>query len=86
MYRWTESERSVTSGIRADLRGFTGVCGLGVLVYGACEAEGLLALSVLGSLLETKSILNGGMSTNGEGIPSKFNFFYIIFASFNLNI
>jgi hypothetical protein len=25
----------VTSGIRADLHGFTGVCGLGVQVYGA---------------------------------------------------
>jgi hypothetical protein len=25
----------VTSGIRADPRGFTGVCGLGVRVYGA---------------------------------------------------
>jgi hypothetical protein len=32
-----------------------------------CEVEGLLAFSVLGFLLETKSILNGGMSTNGEG-------------------
>jgi hypothetical protein len=28
--------RSVTSGIRADPHGFTGVCGLGVRVYGAC--------------------------------------------------
>jgi hypothetical protein len=28
--------RSVTSGIRADPRGFTGVCGLGGRVYGAC--------------------------------------------------
>jgi hypothetical protein len=27
--------RGVTSGIRADPRGFTGVCGLGVQVYGA---------------------------------------------------
>jgi hypothetical protein len=27
--------RGVTSGIRADNRGFTGVCGLGVWVYGA---------------------------------------------------
>jgi hypothetical protein len=27
--------RGVTSGIRADPRGFTGVCGLGVWVYGA---------------------------------------------------
>jgi hypothetical protein len=50
-----------------------------------CEVEDLLALSVLGSLLETKSILNGGMSTNGKGIPSKFNFLYFIFASFKLN-
>jgi hypothetical protein len=31
-----------------------------------CEVEDLLALSVLGSLLETKSILTRGMSTNGE--------------------
>jgi hypothetical protein len=51
-----------------------------------CEVEDLLALSVLGSLLETKSILNGGMSTNGKGIPSKFNILYFIFASFKLNI
>jgi hypothetical protein len=29
-------ERGVTSGIKADPRGFTGVCGLGVWVYGAC--------------------------------------------------
>jgi hypothetical protein len=28
--------RGVTSGIRADPRSFTGVCGLGVRVYGAC--------------------------------------------------
>ena len=27
--------QGVTSGIRADPRGFTGVCGLGVWVYGA---------------------------------------------------
>jgi hypothetical protein len=27
--------RGVTSSIRADPRGFTGVCGLGVRVYGA---------------------------------------------------
>jgi hypothetical protein len=26
--------QGVTSGIRSDPRGFTGVCGLGVLVYG----------------------------------------------------
>jgi hypothetical protein len=26
----------VTNGIRADPRNFTGVCGLGVLAYGAC--------------------------------------------------
>jgi hypothetical protein len=31
-----------------------------------------LAFGVLGSLLETKSILNGGKSTNGKRIPSKF--------------
>jgi hypothetical protein len=30
--------RGVTSGIRPDPRGFTGVCGLGVRVYGACGA------------------------------------------------
>jgi hypothetical protein len=29
----------VTSGIRADPRGFTCVCGLGVRVYGACGPE-----------------------------------------------
>jgi hypothetical protein len=29
--------RGVTSGIRADPRGFTGVCWLGVRVYGACR-------------------------------------------------
>jgi hypothetical protein len=28
--------RGVTSGIRADPHSFTGVCGLGVRVYGAC--------------------------------------------------
>jgi hypothetical protein len=31
--------RGVTSGIRADPRGFMGVCGLGVQVYGACGPE-----------------------------------------------
>jgi hypothetical protein len=31
-----EIGRGVTSGIRADPRGFTGVCGLGVRVYGTC--------------------------------------------------
>jgi hypothetical protein len=30
-----EIGRCVTSGIRADPRGFTGVCGLGVRLYGA---------------------------------------------------
>jgi hypothetical protein len=50
-----------------------------------CEVEDLLALSVLGFLLETKSILNGGMYSNGKGIFNKFNFFYFIFASFKLN-
>jgi hypothetical protein len=34
-YRWCGSGRGVTSGIRADPRGFTSVCGLGVRVYGA---------------------------------------------------
>jgi hypothetical protein len=51
-----------------------------------CEVEVLLALRVLGSLLETKSILNGGMPTIGKSIPSKFNLIYFIFASFKLNI
>jgi hypothetical protein len=32
-----------------------------------------MTLYVLGFPMETKTILNGGMSTNGEGIPSKFN-------------
>jgi hypothetical protein len=50
-----------------------------------CEVEDLLALSLLGSLLETKSILNGGMSTNDKDIPIKLNVFYFIFASFKLN-
>jgi hypothetical protein len=45
-----------------------------------------MALCVLGSPMEAKSILNGGVSTNGEGIPSKLYFFYLIFASFKLNI
>jgi hypothetical protein len=51
-----------------------------------CKVEGLLDFYVLGTLLETKYILNGGMSTNGEVIPSKFNFLYFIFVSFKLNI
>jgi hypothetical protein len=51
-----------------------------------CEVEGLLAFSILSFLLKTKSILNVGMSTNGEGIPSKLNFLYFIFASFKLNV
>jgi hypothetical protein len=34
-YRRSESGWGVTSGIRADPRGFMGVCGLGVRVYGA---------------------------------------------------
>jgi hypothetical protein len=34
-YRRSRSGRGVTSGIRADPRSFTGVCGLGVRVYGA---------------------------------------------------
>jgi hypothetical protein len=50
------------------------------------EVGGLLALGVLDSLMETKSILNGGMSTNGKGIHSKINFFYHLFANFKLNI
>jgi hypothetical protein len=33
-----------------------------------------MALYVLGFPMETKTILNGVMSTIGEGIPSKFNF------------
>jgi hypothetical protein len=50
------------------------------------EVGGLLALYVLGSSMEAKSILNVGMSNNGEGIPSKLNPFYLIFASFKLII
>jgi hypothetical protein len=38
------------------------------------------------SLLETKSILNGGMSTNGVGIPSKFYFIIFTLASLKLSI
>jgi hypothetical protein len=34
-YRWSRDWWGVTSGIRVDPRGFTGVCGLGVRVYGA---------------------------------------------------
>jgi hypothetical protein len=34
-----------------------------------------MALYVLGFPMETKTILNGGISTNGEFIPRKFNFF-----------
>jgi hypothetical protein len=34
--------------------------------------------------LKTKSILNGGMSTNGEGIPSKVNFFLPHFCKFEV--
>jgi hypothetical protein len=34
-YHRSVSERGVTNGIRADPRGFTDVCGLGVRVYGA---------------------------------------------------
>jgi hypothetical protein len=36
--------------------------------------------------LETKSILNGGMSTNGVGIPGKFYLLTFIFANFKLSI
>jgi hypothetical protein len=36
------------------------------------EIGGPMACKVLGLLLETKSILNCGVSTNGVGIPSKF--------------
>jgi hypothetical protein len=50
------------------------------------EVRGLMSLCVLGSPMEVTSILNGRISTNGEGIPSKLNFFYLIFASFKLNI
>jgi hypothetical protein len=42
-----------------------------------------MALYVLGSPMEAKSILNGGMSTNGDGIPSKFNIFYFILQVLN---
>jgi hypothetical protein len=34
-YRLSRSGGSVINGIRADPRGFMGVCGLGVRVYGA---------------------------------------------------
>jgi hypothetical protein len=34
-YHWFGSGRGITSGIRTDPRGLTGVCGLGVRVYGA---------------------------------------------------
>jgi hypothetical protein len=37
MYHRSWIGRGVTSGIRADPHGFTGVCGLGVQVYGACR-------------------------------------------------
>jgi uncharacterized membrane protein (UPF0136 family) len=50
------------------------------------EVGGLLALCVLGPLLEAKSILNGGMSTNGVGIPSKLNLITFIFAKFKLSM
>jgi hypothetical protein len=50
------------------------------------EVRGLMALCVFGSLMEVKTILNGGMSTNGLGIPCKFNFITLIFASFKLTI
>jgi hypothetical protein len=45
-----------------------------------------VALYVIGFPMETKTILNGGMSTNGEGTPSKFDLLYFIIASFKLNI
>jgi hypothetical protein len=38
-YRRSESGWGVTNGIRTDSRGFTGVCGLGFRVYGACGPE-----------------------------------------------
>jgi hypothetical protein len=37
------------------------------------EVGGLMALCVHGSPIEAKITLNGEMSTNGVGIPSKFN-------------
>jgi hypothetical protein len=45
-----------------------------------------MALCVLGSPMEAKTILSGGMSTNDVDILSKFNHFYLIFASFKFNI
>jgi hypothetical protein len=50
------------------------------------EIGGLLDFYVPGSLLETKSILNGGMSNNCLGIPGKFYFFTFILANFKLSI
>jgi hypothetical protein len=43
-------------------------------------------LCVLGSPMEAKTILNGEMSTNGVGIPSKFNLIIFIFANFKSSI
>jgi hypothetical protein len=44
-----------------------------------------MVLCVLGSPMEAKTILNGGMCTNGLGIPSKFNLITFIFANFKLS-
>jgi hypothetical protein len=35
-YCQSKSDGGVTNGIRADPRGFTGMCELGVRLYGAC--------------------------------------------------
>jgi hypothetical protein len=56
----------VTSGIRADPRGFTGVCGLGVRVYGAWHIwaqSGHMAWHM--TTLDTQTWLRGGGSWIG---------------------
>jgi hypothetical protein len=45
-----------------------------------------MALCVLGSHVEAKTIFNGGVSTNGVGISNKFYFSKFIISIFNLNI
>jgi hypothetical protein len=58
--------RGVTSGIRADPRGFTGVCGLGVRVYGAWRMwawSGHMAWYM--TTLDTKTWLRGEVSRLG---------------------
>jgi hypothetical protein len=45
-----------------------------------------MALCVLGSPMEAKSILNGGMSTNGVGISNKCNLITLIFTNLKLSM